>query len=29
MMFVLDAAIIVGILTPFTVGKSTLLLSVC
>ncbi|KAK0238548.1 hypothetical protein EDD85DRAFT_1022072 [Armillaria nabsnona] len=27
MMFVLDAAIIVGILTPFTVGKSTLLLS--
>ncbi|PBK91140.1 hypothetical protein ARMGADRAFT_1054352 [Armillaria gallica] len=28
MMFVLDGAIIVGILTPFIVGKSTLLLSV-
>ncbi|KAG7444454.1 uncharacterized protein BT62DRAFT_952269 [Guyanagaster necrorhizus] len=27
MMFVLDAAIVVGILAPFTVGKSTLLLS--
>ncbi|KAK0203078.1 hypothetical protein DFS33DRAFT_1344825 [Desarmillaria ectypa] len=27
MMFVLDAAIVVGVLAPFTVGKSTLLLS--